>query len=58
MLKSKTVLKYTAYTENWVYLPQTDAIQEKTFITYNSIKGKKYTLAHMKVDLLARKGVD
>jgi len=40
--------KYTAYTENWVYLPQTDAFPgENHYPTHKSIEqGKKYTLAH------------
>ena len=47
--KSKKVpKKYTAYTENWVYLPQTSAFPgENSYPTRKSIEqGKKYTLEH------------
>jgi hypothetical protein len=46
--KEKVQKKYTAYTENWVYLPQTDAFpSENSYPTQRSIEqGKKYTLTH------------
>ena len=46
--KEKSSKKYTAYTENWVYLPQTTAFPgENSYPTRESIEqGKKYTLTH------------